>query len=116
MLSGAGREDWKKIKAQYTMTGNQYLRKILCLSVIRYNSRLPAGGRPALSEPDLAGRIFGDVALELGAPQRLKGPAAPVQCLGPGKISVLATHVAPFDPMGADSGGVSHNLSDPLIS
>jgi hypothetical protein len=70
---------------------------------------LPSGGWPALSEPDLAGRIFGDVALEFGAPQRLKGPAASVQGFGPGKTGVLATHIAPLDSMGVDSGSIGHN-------
>jgi len=70
---------------------------------------LPAGGRPPFSEPDLAGRIFGDVALEFGAPQRLKGPAASVQGCGPGKTGVLATHIAPLDSMCFDSGRIGHN-------
>lgn len=77
---------------------------------------LPAGGRSALSELDLAGRIFGDVAFELGTPQRLKGPAASVQGLGPGKISVFTPDVTPLDPVAGNPRVICHQRQDPFLS
>jgi len=70
---------------------------------------LPAGGWPAFAEPDLAGRIFGNVTLDFGAPQRLKGAAASVQGFGFGKLGMFAAQIAPLDSMGMDSGRVGHN-------
>ena len=83
---------------------------------MRWACPLPAGGRPAFAELDLAGRIFGYMTFQFCAPQRLKRPAASVQCLNFGKVGMFAADVAPFDSVGGNSSVVGHKRSGPYFS
>ena len=72
--------------------------------VYRISGRSQAGGGAAAAEARLAGGIFGDMPVELLAPDRLPGAAASVQGVGFGKVGVFAPQIAESEPARGHAG------------
>jgi hypothetical protein len=63
-----------------------------------------------LTEAHLTGRIFGDMLLELIAPQGLKGTAAAVQGVEFGGSGPFTAQITPLDSRGCHTSILSHRI------
>ena len=62
----------------------------------KIQNRSKSRGRPTFAEDHFTGRIFGNMLLELFAPQTLKCATAAVQGVRPGKIGGFTAQIAEF--------------------